>query len=105
YLFDPAADAPDFMASELDAACAALLGTARAAEAAAQAARSLDETPLYVAHPDDLAGAEPAQLAWLGVLREAGIPGAVALPLRDRAGVLLGLLAVFYQSDGRPSKI
>jgi len=104
YVFGPAAG---FMASELDAASSALLATQRAIEAAEQAAQSLHDTHLYThLHVQDAAAptsAEPAQLPWIGLLREAGAQAVVAWPLRDRSGLPIGLLAVFYPHEPEPS--
>ncbi len=103
YVFDATADAPEFMASRLDAAGAALLAAPSASEAAAAMAQSLRDTHLFIRNAGGVPGDDPAQLPWFDALRSAGVQAVVALPLRDRNGTLLGLLAVFYQRDHQPS--
>lgn len=109
YVFSPPSDEPDFMAWNLDAAASALLGTPVAAQGAMEAVVSLHDTHFYVESLDgDLSaapGVDSAAEPWLGVVRQAGLQTVIAMPLRDRAGELLGMLAMFYQCEQPPCDI
>lgn len=109
YVFSPPSDESDFMGFNLDAPTAALLGTPAAAQLALGAVASLHDTHVYVQSLNDVslqdAGGASADLAWLAVLRQAGLQTVVGLPLRDRAGALLGMLAMFYQCELPPCEV
>ncbi len=103
YVFDATPGDPAFMASQLDAAGAALLSAPPATAAAALVAQSLRDSHLFIRNAESVPDDAPAQLPWFEALRDAGVEAVVALPLRDSNETLLGLLAVFYQRDHQPS--
>jgi signal transduction histidine kinase/GAF domain-containing protein len=109
YVFSPPSEDPEFMALNLAAPAAALLKTPQAAQWAQELVASLHDTHFLALN---LGGAAPqegasagAQLPWLGLSRQAGWQTVVALPLRDRAGALLGMLAMFYPSEQPPGEV
>lgn len=109
YVFSPPSDAPEFMGFNLDASTCALLGTPAAAQWAQQAVAALHDTHFHVQnlHDAPLEGPDghSAHAPWLGVARQARLQTVVALPLRDRAGELLGMLAMFYPSEQPPCEV
>lgn len=109
YVFSPPSDAPEFMGFNLDASTCALLGTPAAAQWAQQAVAALHETHFHVQnlHDAPLEGPDghSAHAPWLGVARQARLQTVVALPLRDRAGELLGMLAMFYPCEQPPCEV
>lgn len=104
HIFSGPSDAPQFVACQLEPAAAALLQTPQAAEAAALAAASLQDTPLHAAHFDDTPDTRPAHRPLFGILREAGLQSLATLPLRSRTGELLGVLSMFYPHDRQPGE-
>ncbi|MEG0222587.1 MAG: ATP-binding protein [Comamonas sp.] len=108
YVFSPPSEDPEFMAFNLAAPAAALLKTPQAAHWAQEVVASLHDTH-FLAHGLDGAapqgGEQAAALPWLGLSRQAGWQTVVALPLRNRAGVLLGMLAMFYPCEQPPGEV
>ena len=104
HIFGGPGTASEFLGCRLDAAAAALLGTPRAAEAAALAAASLPDTALQIHALESMPDNDPAHGSWLGLLREAAAQRVAALPLRARSGELLGLLTLFYPSSQQPGE-
>lgn len=109
YVFSPPSDAPEFMGFNLDAATCALLGTPAAAQRAQQAVAALHDTHFHVQNlhgaPLERPDGHSAHAPWLGVARQARLQAVVALPLRDRAGELLGMLAMFYPCEQPPCDV
>lgn len=99
YVFSPPSEDPEFMAFNLAAPAAALLKTPQAAHWAQEVVAALHDTHFLAL---DLDG---AALPWLGLSRQAGWHTVVALPLRDRAGALLGMLAMFYPCEQPPGEV